>query len=419
MRYITLGDTLYAVGLLWQTHKGPGGRKVLLRQARDVAKEFGAEKFNCVALRTLQFGIGQSPDLPLPRAYPLASSLRLQRQESFIGVFHLAESFWWVCGISRSLIAADGDAFCGSLEEAEATAKDLRSLFGDGEIAYFVTPEEATSYLLPLLKPEKRLEPLVFGTAGQKKLQVRIGMAAAAALTLFGAFWAYDAYQDHSATNRMRDLLQLKDRARAEMRAHPERHFSQGWLGVPSVMDAGTQCAEAMLAEPLVVQGWSLDEVLCAPGSSVTVSRLHNVGADYINLPPTMRIITPQSSRVSFPLPSLQKIPPFAHTELLPREQATALLYQITQLMHANLENLNWEQPEKIEEDGQVIFTAPWQKGKFIIGTLPHEYFASRKLFSILSFPGISVSGINFKHTSNLNLWKIQGVIYAQTEPSK
>jgi hypothetical protein len=412
MRYITLGNTLYAVGLLWQTHKGPGGRKILLRLSRDIAKEFGAEKYNCVALRTQQYGIGQS-ELPLPRAYPLASSLSLPRQDNFIGVFHFGE-FWWVCGISRGIIAADGDVPCSSRAEAEAAAKDVRSIFGDGEIVYFDTPEESATYLLPLLlKPEKRLEPLIIGDVQKKALQKRLGLVAMVACVLLGGWWAITTYLDQEAASQMRTLVQSKEQVLADLKAHPERHFSMGWQTAPVAVDAGLQCMKAMLAEPLAVQGWSLEEIICVPGSSVTVSRVHHAGADYTNLPPAMRIISPKNARSSAPLPALSKSPPLAHTDLLSRDLATAVMYQVTQSLRANLENLAWDQPDKLEENGQVLAVAPWVKAKFMISALPHEYVGSGKLFAILGLPGLSVSGIDYLHNSNA--WKIQGVIYAKT----
>jgi hypothetical protein len=415
MRYVTLGNTLYAVGLLWQIHKGPGGRKILLRQAREVANEFGAEKYNCVALRTQQYGIGQSK-LPLPRAYPLASSLRLPRQDSFIGAFHF-DDFWWVCGISGGIIAADGDVHCSTREEAETAAKDVRNIFGEGEIIFFETPEESTAFLLPLLTPEKRLEPLVLGDVQKQALQKRFGLIAVAAFVLVGGWWAVTAYLDQEAASQVRTLVQSKEEALADIKAHPERHFGMGWQTAPAASNAGGQCMEAMLAVSLAVQGWSLEEIICVPGSSVTVSRLHNTGADYTNLPLGMKIITPKNARSTAPLSALPKQTPLAHTDLLSRDQTTAVIYQITQKLRANLEILAWDQPEKIEENGEILAVAPWQKAKILVSALPHEYVVSGKIFAVLGIPGLSITGVDYLHNSNI--WKIQGVIYAKTSPAK
>jgi hypothetical protein len=168
-----------------------------------------------------------------------------------------------------------------------------------------------------------------------------------------------------------------------------------------------------MMAVPVVEAGWLLKEIICEPGSRLSVSRAHVDGADYLHPVLTdAKFLSAKETSHTATLPALRKISAVRHTDLLPVPRVTAYLYQLAQSLHLNLENLSWSSPEKREDKAsKLTLTAPWQQGTFTFSSVPARALLDPELFQILALPGASLSGINYQAAPRL--WRIKGVVYA------
>lgn len=416
LRLITIGERQFAVGLWWQVrHSGPAPRKVLLNLARKTARELQErnENYNTVALRAQQFGLGQIHDLP-GHCHALAGAIRLpQGQDSFLCIFRLEESLWWVCAISKGIIAADGDSWHETREEAEKFAHSQQQLIG-GDFLTCATPEESLSILQPLLSPERPLESL-FPSSLKRKRQFKYAALAGAAIALvFLAFQIYGVVREKEAMRQIRLSLDAKARYQAELQEHPERIFPMHWQNAPLVAPAGKQCSDAILTQPLAIMGWTLEDLACSPGAALSVYRLHNKGAAFTELPEKMRLLTAQKAVESIPLTKIPHRIAIPHTALPAREKVSAALYEITQALTANLESMSWQPPEQIMKD-DIQLTCPWQAGKFTISNIPHVMIMESVVFQALEYPGLVLTSLVYKSTAHN--WSIQGVAYVKTQP--
>jgi hypothetical protein len=122
-----------------------------------------------------------------------------------------------------------------------------------------------------------------------------------------------------------------KEQRRQELMAHPERYFPQPWTTAPEIQDLVSRGVKALFALPIAASGG------CSSARSLTGRRVvtwgHKPGADYVHLPLSARIETPQKAVSRLPIPGrrVQRTP----GPLLSREECTRLLYQGTQLMAA------------------------------------------------------------------------------------
>jgi len=411
LRFVNIGDCEYAVGLWWQVrHSGPAPRKVILDLARKTAREFEKEQYNLVAIRPQQFGLGQSSEAP-DKCHALAGAIRMRREvDSFLCIFNLADDFWWVCSISKGIIAANGDTWHSTREEAEKAAHSQQQLI-EGDFVLYDTPEESLAALEPLLSPERALEPL-FPNPDKRKRQIQqILLFAASIALIFVGFSLFNKLKEQETMRQLRYSLDARAKHEDELRRYPERIFAMPWQNAPLVTAAGTQCANAILNQPSVYLGWSLADMFCAPGDSLAVYRAHNIGASYIDLPEKMNFVTAQKTVQSVSLPRIPTRPSVPHTSLPTRKQVTAVIFELTQALKANLEIFGWEPPEQTIR-GDVQLSAPWQSGKFTISGVPHSMVASGLVFKALEQHGLILTSIVYKAT--VKNWTIQGEAYAR-----
>ena len=403
----------FAIGLWWQLrHAGPAQKKVLLQNARKIAEEFANEQYNVVLLREQQFGLGRTGStgsLSEP-VYSLADALRMQA-DAFVAVFSLEPELWWVCAVSKGIIAAEGDAWFETREEAERAAHSHQQMIS-AEIQIFETPEASLEFLLPLLFPERTLQELYPDPAKQRKIFVRLGQAAALLAAAGGIWFGWNWYQGREASRLLQSQAALKAKYEAELRANPERVFKMHWNQAPAVEPAGLQCMEAIISQPQADLGWTLDELICTPGKALAVQRRHNPGANFMELPKNVRLVNAQRTAEQVQLEKLPVRASVAHTNLPGRAEMTAALYEITQILKCNLENLSWQPPEQITRD-EVHLTAPWQGGKFSIKAVPHSAVSSGAVFRLLDYHGLIINTVIYN--AQTHVWTVQGVCYAKT----
>ncbi len=431
MRLVTVLNQTWAVGLFWQVRSGgPASRAVMLQLAREQAREFSKEGYNCVVTRAQQYGLGQykiaGARQPLRGACSLAAAIRpsmnaisaiSEGSDAFVGLFCLGntpegEALWWVCAISRGFIAANGDEVFTSREEAELAATDRRKLFGKTTEIHCETLEETESYLAALLKPETRVEEL-FPSANKRRMkQFQIAALLALIGCVVGGIWGYGYLQEQAAAKQQAASAAANARYKRELKDSPERFFTMAWQHAPRPAVVGRQCLPAMLGQPFSLQGWTMAEMSCVSDTSgqiLVVQREHTPGASY-NLPPRSRLASAQKLTTNLPLPTLQKREPYPYAALPTKEEGAALLYQLTQNIRANLQTLTWENPEQVTQD-DLTLVAPWQRGIFELTDIPSAVLPD--VCNALDYSGLVIKAVVY----NNKAWKIQGVSYVKTKP--
>ncbi len=414
-RLVEIAGRPYLAGLWWQIRSGgSAGKKLMLKSARETAAQFEGEAYTHAALRAEQYGLTSHEGEAWPaKTVSLAAALRPVGHDAFLGVFCLgsAEPFWWLCGILRGLVVADGDEIFASKEEALVAAGSLRLMLESVGLTEVVldTPEASRDYLAPLLGVETPLLGLF-----QKERPWPLLIGAAAALLFFlgvGLSWIYGAYQELQEERQRERQLAEKEALRQDVLTHPEKYFRTEWLTAPPFTASGAQCATALLALPVSEKAWRLEEAVCGPAGRLTVSWAHQKGASFVHLPAGAILAEPEratSDSALSPLPG----PLSAPGPLLTRSGATAALYELTQNLSAQL-LVSWEPPEEFRIDEKTTLPAPWQRGQFELSRLPAAALLGGDLFAALErHPGSILASL----TRNNNDLIIKGYIYALTK---
>lgn len=415
MRLANVDKRLWAVGLQWITDK----KATLERAMREAeAQGNGAERFSTVAFRSRQYGLGT--DVSGKTLCPLAAALRLP--SSFLGVFSLEDAdgtvFWWVLAVRHGIITAQGDNLFATREEAHAHVlsgvEDLLGEFENRKICE--SPEESLAWLAPLL-PSRfsftafkiRLQPLRAGKHAKKHLVLAI--AGLALVSVYGASLLLEHKATQKALEASRLALMDKERHRRELAEHPERHFPMPWNTSLSTADMFKRCVPAMLDVPVSASGWLLAVASCN-GHSLTVTWLHQPGADYLSPPPAAKVETPEKAVAVFTLGSFdKKYELLPHIGLPVRETVNRHLYQLTQNLGIKL-NMNFGKPQKTVKD-KVELVAPWLRGDFELSAVPSGAMLDfPALSAALSVPGLVLEQIRME---NFN-WNIKGAVYAKSE---
>ncbi len=414
MRRVVINKRRLAVGLQWFM----GNAKQTAPDLRRAAGKLD-HSLDMVAYRQRQYGFAASGgavrDWLGVRA--LAAAVRVT-SPSFLGLFCLADEngeFWWVFAISQSLIVGMGDQVFPTRAEAEEWIKSLQGLLDSGfeEIVTCETVDESLHWLTPLISagPFSRLrgrngylQPLQPVPEQRRMLAVLGGLAAVLLFCGYGVkiFLAHQAGK--RAVEAARVAMVNKEQRRKELMEHPERYFPQPWTTAPELQESVSRGVKALFTLPIAASGWVLDRAVF-DGGAVVVTWGHKPGADYVHLPFSARIETPQKaiSRIPVPGPRVQR----SAEPLLSREECTRLLYQGTQLMGSRL-RLVYNSPEKKKVEN-VEVTAPWARGQWELSDVPAAILNDAALPEIFwKIPGIMLETI----TLDKNVWVIKGAVY-------
>ncbi len=306
----------------------------------------------------------------------------------------------------RGIIVADSDVVFATEEEAKAAAADLRQLieYAGLEEVVETSPESSRKLLASLLWDVPPLLPLY--DSDRRRLLFRMGVAACLLLAvLLGVRWIYNDYQAREQARLAAQQAIARDAQRKDQLAHPERYFRKAWLDAPLPLDAGIQCASAILSLPFSSNAWTLEQAVCAPSADLEVTWAHTKGASFVALPPGAHIASPQQAVETRTLQTLPARP--ADQPLLARDSATALLYQITQNISSQL-SLPWEAPEQLRIDDKTTVIAPWSRAEFTFSNLPAQAMLGPDLFTALGLPGVMLTSLTLQNGT----WTIKGYIY-------
>ena len=418
MRRVVINKRRWAVGLQWFM----GNAKQTAPDLRRAAGKLD-HSLDMVAYRQRQYGFAASGgavrDWLGVRA--LAAAVRVT-SPSFLGLFCLADEngeFWWVFAISQSLIVGMGDQVFQKRAEAEEWIQSLKGLLDSdfAETATCATLDESLRWLTPLIStsPFSRLrsrngylQPLQPMPGQRRKLAALGGLAAMLLLGGYGIklFLAHQAGK--KAMEATRVTMVNKEQRRQELLAHPERHFPQPWTTAPEMHELVSRGIKALLTLPIAASGWVLERAVF-DGEAVIVTWGHKPGADYMHLPLSARIETPQKAISRLPIPKRRGQQ--TSSPLLSQEQCTRLLYQGTQIMGARL-RLVYNPPEKKRVDNVEII-APWARAQWELSDVPAAMLNDAALPELFThIPGIMLETISM----DKNVWTIKGAVYVATK---
>lgn len=418
MRRVVINKRRWAVGLQWFM----GNAKQTAPDLRRAAGKLD-HSLDMVAYRQRQYGFAASGgavrDWLGVRA--LAAAVRVT-SPSFLGLFCLADEngeFWWVFAISQSLIVGMGDQVFQKRAEAEEWIQSLKGLLDSdfAETATCATLDESLRWLTPLIStsPFSRLrsrngylQPLQPMPGQRRKLAALGGLAAILLLGGYGIklFLAHQAGK--KAMEATRVAMVNKEQRRQELLAHPERHFPQPWTTAPEMHELVSRGIKALLTLPIAASGWVLERAVF-DGEAVIVTWGHKPGADYVHLPLSARIETPQKAISRLPIPKRRG--QRTSSPLLSQEQCTRLLYQGTQLMGVRL-RLVYNPPEKKRVDNVEII-APWARAQWELSDVPAAMLNDAALPELFThIPGIMLETISM----DKNVWTIKGAVYVATK---
>ena len=416
MRLVKLNARHWAAGLQWFQVSAKSKRD--MNAVRSEGMKLKGDPPDMVAFRPRQYGFGASGGLAgYTTANPLAGGIGLP-SSSFLGVFRLedvhGESFWWVCAVRQGLISGQGDMVCASKEEADAQVAELTDLLGHfDDQAFCATWEESRAWLIPLLnyRRQARLRPLL-GDAGFRRRLFALGAAISLVLVCgigLRTYWNHQAEQQALQISRQ----QIEERAqrRADLLAHPERHFPMPWATARPVGAAARVCLESMLSLPLSAGGWQLTKAQC-DGRTLTAYWDFSAGADYRLLPPGAVLETSTRARTSVRLDSGpdERRPDGDFRSLACKTDVSRHFYQLTANMGAHLSRFDFEKPATAVVD-KVEIVAPWVRGSWELSAVPDALALDGSLAAALDMPGLVLSGMEYG-----NGWTLKGEVYATPE---
>jgi hypothetical protein len=428
MRFVSINNYLWAVGLHWETSPT---RRLSGAELKRRAGELGAE-YDTVAFRPRQYAFGVSGGQDCGHARSLSAFLNIP---SMVGLFTFkdalsGELFWWVCGRSKNMTVGIGDQVFDSRDAAGAELVSLGNLLDipldnpDVPVVVRETPEESLRWLAPLLRPDMAarlsqrgmLVPLGAVSRRTKHLLAAAAVAAVTAVCVWGVIDMLESIQ-RTATMEASRLTRLDTaQRRADVRAHPEKYFAQAWTSAPLADVAGGRCLSAVEDTPLYSNGWRMEYVTCA-GDALNTGWLYQPGADFVHLPARAKLKDEQPPRHAV---SSRALPPLApgtrrdqdYSRLLTHEYALRLLHQLRRDAGARSVSLDFAAPEKRRiDDLKADVVAPWRKGKWELKDVPAALMLDLELMRNLSaLPGLVLEEISYSG----NIWTIKGVIYVE-----
>ncbi|GAB1253032.1 type 4b pilus protein PilO2 [Desulfovibrio falkowii] len=418
MRMTIINNRAWAVGLDWSsTRTEKLSRLQLLETAQKIDPSF-----DVMAVQRQLYGFGSSGGRPEDWKKVRSLAAFLELPPAFLGLFALedvqGEVIWWVLCRQNGQNVGQGDVVYATRQEAEKELKSLNELLDPTitDIDIFDDPARSAAWLSPLLHVGPSALLYRRGCLRSllptgKKIPWR---SLAAGLALTGVFGlALDTWMTKQAEQASREAAYLarlnKEQRRQDIAAHPEKHFQQTWTDAPLAIDVAIPCVSSLLELPTVVNGWLLSEATCNH-RGVTTVWAHQPQGDFINLPRSGTLKTPQLAASQTPL-SVKLYPRRGqkYPNLLLRDSISQHLYHITQQIGAKL-RLSFQPAEKRTVQN-VELAAPWFKGNWEMTSVPDSLLRSAALWNAFSYlPGLTLDSITFKNES----WTLQGQVYAK-----
>lgn len=410
-RLVLVNKKLYAVGFSWHSIASK-------KQLPSTSTEY----FDVITLNgKQQFGTALTDkNEQFLNASCLATAMDFP--EPFFGVFKLVDAIenkeiYWLFAKDKENILGLGDFVCHSQEELQKTIETIKSFSAKGiEPIFFDTVEESVDFLSKQLKTKKffnnsKIHPLYRSKKQSKQLKAVIAVS----LVFIGLTFGLMRYLDIRSLEQLQEAAlfskQSMENKIADIRKNSQKYFPMNWKKNNYPLDVYNVCKPVLFSLPVNEFGWALEKGVCTPKEATSYWK-HEKQASFINLPFNGELTKPQEVTAKHEIAEIKLVQSdVLHTQLLHQEEATKLMYQLTQNMGANL-TLTFDKKD-IKEFKELKFSiqAPFCKAKYEWKSVPSNLILSDSLFHALnSIPSLSVQAIEY----NNGQWSVKGDLYVQ-----
>lgn len=409
-RLVLIDKKLYVVGFTWHTVTSK-------KQIPETCTEY----FDVLTLNgKKQFGTALTDkNERFLSASSLATSINFQ--EPFVGVFKLIDAtenkeIYWLFAKDKENILGLGDFVCHSKEELRKKLDDLKSFNPKLEPVVFDTVDESVNFLAKQLQTKKFLnKSKVYPLYRSKKQTKQIRIVLFASFVFIGFFFGVMRYLDIRSLQQLQEAAlfskQSMENKIMDIRKNSQKYFPMDWKKNNYPLDVYNTCKPVLFSLPVNEFGWALEKGICTP-KEITSYWKHEKQASFINLPFDGKLTKPQEVVAKHEIAEIKLVQTdVPHTQLLHQEEATKLMYQITQNMGANL-TLTFDKKD-VKEFKELKFSiqAPFLKAKYEWKSVPSSLIISDSLFEVLnSIPSLSVQTIEY----NNGQWSVKGDLYVQ-----
>ena len=400
MRVVTIGRTKYAIGLWWQIEHSAGQHS--LSRARSHAQALGTP-MNCVVVRENQYGFGQGAKRLATAS--LAACLA-RRLPTALAVCSLKDNMWWVFAAKNGIVAAEGDWIGDSWQAAVDHAAYLRQMLNLPEAQLYPDQDASASWLQGSIETDQGLLRTLWPMNSCRLRPLHSSRSKIAAiLALLVVVMLYHAGFFSSSV----DVQLALAARRLEIMAHPDRYFVRPWMNSPSPTAWSSRCLQAILALPVIDQGWEFDAAVCVD-DTLTTQWKFSPGASFLHLPQGAELFTPtMAQRVQ----NLPKAPSAADTKLRSRDENARMLYEVANILGLELQ-LTWNgKSTQTYKEGSlsVALTAPWQEGRFAFSNVPTLLVLDGSFYAMLeSIPGLVLQEMSHRNEQ----WEFKGITHAR-----
>lgn len=407
-RLVLLNKKLYAVGFLWHSITSKKQIPQVSTEYFDVFTVNGKQQFGVTLTNKNEHFLNAS-----------CLTTAMDFQEPFLGVFKLHDvenkEFYWL--FARDKESIFGDFVCFSKEELQKKIDIIKSFSSRGtEPIFFNTADESTAFIKDQLKTRKflnksRIYPLYRSKKQSKLIKIILAAGFVSIVFVYGIM----RYLDIRSLEQLQEAAlfskQSMENKIADIRNNSQKYFPMDWKKNNYPLDVYRVCKPVLFSLPVNEFGWALEKGICTP-KQVTSYWKHEKQASFINLPFQGELTKPQEVVARHEIPEIKLVQDdVLHTTLLSQEEATKLMYQLTQNMGANL-TLTFDKKEVKEfKDLKFSIQAPFIKAKYEWKFVPANLIISDSLFQVLnSIPSLSVQTIEYSNGQ----WSVKGDLYVQ-----
>lgn len=410
MTLIQINKKLYALGFSWHSITGK-------KQVPQSATEY----FDVVTMNAMkQFGVMKTnKNEQFLNASCLATSIMLP--EPFIGTFKLLDTegkeIYWLFAKDKDTVSGLGDIVCNSKEKLDTALAELKAFSAASiEPIVFDTVNESTAFLVNQLKTKKFLnKSKIYPLYKSKKQSKQIKIGLTAGFAVLGLFFGAMHYSDIQSLKELQEAAlfskQSMENKILEIRNNSHKYFPMEWKKNNYPLDVYHACKPVLFSLPINSNGWKLNKGICT-SKEVKSFWKHEKQASFINLPFNGELSSPQEAVAKHEINEIALVQnAVAHTSLLAQEEASKLLYQLTQNMGANL-SLSFDKKDVKEfKDLKFSIQAPFARAAFEWKSVPSNLILSDSLFQALnSIPSLSVTAIEYSNEQ----WGIKGDLYVK-----
>lgn len=408
-RLVLINKKLYAVGFSWHSIS-----------SKKQIPQSSTEYFDVLTLNgKQQFGTAlTNKNEQFLNASCLATAMDFP--EPFFGVFKLIDAvenkeIYWLFAKEKENILGLGDFVCHSQEELQNTIETIKK-FKSFEPIFFDTVDESVDFLARQLKIKKFFnKSKIHALYRSKKQSKQIKVVAAVSLVFIGLTFGLMRYLDIKSLEQLQEAAlfskQSMENKIADIRMNSQKYFPMDWKKNNYPLDVYNVCKPVLFSLPVNEFGWALEKGVCTPKEATSYWK-HEKQASFINLPFNGELTKPQEVTAKHEIAEISLVQSdVLHTQLLHQDEATKLMYQLTQNMGANLTLIFDKKDVKEFKELKFSIQAPFLKAKYEWKSVPSNLILSDSLFQALNaIPSLSVTAIEYSNEQ----WGIKGDLYVQ-----